>query len=248
MVEKRALPKKEIEAMEKKAEKEGRTPAEEDCYEYVYRLIDFGLSFKIDGTESLEKRSSDMFSLGALMPCFLFGNNVIKILKISYSMSLYDLWTNLKNAAKKELKEGKNDFEQKKIQLILEILALEKDLNRLSPFFQQKIDKIKKEIEAKSQKYKRKYGKNLQSCKTKFEGSLRKKIDEKRNQYVMDGFLEANARMKKAIGLAYPENVLEQLAQFTANCISEDPKQRPTAEEGYQIITNLFFALMTVKK
>jgi hypothetical protein len=91
-----------------------------------------------------------------------------------------------------------------------------------------------------------------QELQARFEIELKARTDAARNQYIMEKFNEINAAMQAAIGKSYPESVLKELAQFTANClsvkynvnpdgsISIDPAQCLTAAEGYQKITDLF--------
>jgi serine/threonine protein kinase len=106
---------------------------------------------------------------------------------------------------------------------------------------QTKITEIQTQIEAKNKTYATIYGESIQEYKARFESDLKMRTDAGRNQYVTEKFHEANAAMQAEIGKSYPEPVLTELAQFTANCLSEDPTQVPTAKEGYQKITDLFF-------
>ncbi|MDR2372250.1 MAG: hypothetical protein LBD60_03835 [Puniceicoccales bacterium] len=48
----------------------------EDQYEYVFRIIDFGRSYKINSDENPEIIFLNMMHLGTLIPVFLFGNKV----------------------------------------------------------------------------------------------------------------------------------------------------------------------------
>ena len=101
------------------------------------------------------------------------------------------------------------------------------------------MDQVQNQFETNKRTYEETYG-DIQDYKARFEIELKAKTDETRNQYVKEKFHEANAAMQVAIGKSYPEPVLTELAQFTADCLSEDPTQIPTAEEGYKKITNLF--------
>ncbi|MDR0715182.1 MAG: hypothetical protein LBF25_00120 [Puniceicoccales bacterium] len=104
---------------------------------------------------------------------------------------------------------------------------------------QAKSAKIQAQIEDKNRTYEITYGETIQEYKARFEVELKARTDAVRNQYVMEKFYEANAAMQAAIGKSYPEPVLKELVQFTADCLSTDPTRIPTAEEGCKKITNL---------
>ena len=111
------------------------------------------------------------------------------------------------------------------------------------------INSLEKEIVSKKATYRKEYHNEWDSYKWSFENDLNERIakvdleartDAVKNQYVIEKFHEINAAMQEAIKKSYPEPVLKELAQFTANCLSDDLEQIPTAEEAYQKITDLF--------
>jgi transketolase len=122
--------------------------------------------------------------------------------------------------------------------------TLEKEINTL----EQQILILEIKIQEKSAAYKKQYNEEVQDYEirqeqefqTRFKSELEMRTDAVRNQYVMEKFYEANAAMQAAIEKSYPEPVLIELAQFTANCLSENLTQVPTAAEGYRKITDLF--------
>ncbi|MDR1366698.1 MAG: hypothetical protein LBJ13_02195 [Puniceicoccales bacterium] len=214
----------------------------EDQYEYIPRIIDFGLSYIIDKEVSEEEApqntSDNMRALGALMPPFLFGDNGCKIIGFSHYKQIQKLQNRWGSTAKAELTQIWKDSEQPQDQLAAEIMSLEMKLRGPQR------PMIKKEIADKRRIYKETYGDEYE---TKFEADLRKftdmkKVDIKRDQYIMKKFHKANTKMRIAIGKSYPESVLEELAQITTDCLSIDPTRRPTAEEALEKVTNLLLS------
>ncbi|MDR2372249.1 MAG: hypothetical protein LBD60_03830 [Puniceicoccales bacterium] len=165
--------------------------------------------------------------------------------------------------------EGKTDEEITRLKERLSeldklIANREQALQRLVSFekevsvCKQQILILEEQIEEKGTTYKKQYEKEVQDYEMRFGRDLRAridvglktKIDVVRNRYVIEKFYEANAAMRAEIGQSYPEPILRELAQFTADCLSlksnqiaddslfVDPGQCPTAEGGYKKIIN----------
>ncbi|MDR1906896.1 MAG: hypothetical protein LBQ03_01610 [Puniceicoccales bacterium] len=256
MVERKKLPDAVIVAMETQKER-----TEENLYEYIYKIIDFGGSININDDEEIKDTSSNMQLLGTLMPLLLFGNHGAIFLKMGHYVDLSRLNYRLEKEAKAELIQERKNSGQKQDELALEIMSLEKNLdglNETSPKrrwneeesafknrviqHQEQINTLQRQLEAKSKIYEETYGENIKKYEESFEVDLRTRIDAKKNQHVMEGFRNANAAMQEAIDKSYPESILMELAQITADCLSSDCTKIPTAAEVYKKVTHFAFS------
>jgi hypothetical protein len=239
----------------------------EDQYEYIPRIIDFGLAFNVNDTENedtgndcsptekAERLSVNMGQLGTLLPILIFGLNGAKFLEIGHYMALYKLQTLWEEAAKKEISRIRNPQQQ----LALQVMSLKEQLAELNKHepekrwregssvfekrkaqFQEKKHSLETQIATESTKYKRMHREDVQRCEARLEADLKARTDAARNQYVFRRFHAANDKMLTDTGKFYPEPVLVKLAQLTANCLSTDSGQIPTAAEAYKEITELF--------
>ncbi|MDR1366696.1 MAG: hypothetical protein LBJ13_02185 [Puniceicoccales bacterium] len=199
----------------------------EDQYEYIPRIIDFGLSYAIDKEVSEEEApqniSRDMQMLGALMPPLLFGNSGCIIIGFGHHLHVAKYRITWEKTAKPELIQTWKDSGQPQDQLAAEIMSLEMEMNI-------------GEMAAKKRIYEKTYGDKYED---KFKADLEKLASVKRKQYIMEKFHKANNKMRIDTGKSYPKPVLEELAQITTDCLPRDPTQCPTAEEALEKVTNL---------
>ncbi|MDR2812746.1 MAG: hypothetical protein LBB05_03110 [Puniceicoccales bacterium] len=121
----------------RRALNEARTTAKanlplEDQYKYIPRIIDFGLSKKINEEDFQKLSSRNMKSLGILIPSFLFGINGANILSINNHVDIYNTQESHKKAAREELIQAKKNSGQQQDLSALAIMSLEEDLTKLS--------------------------------------------------------------------------------------------------------------------
>jgi serine/threonine protein kinase len=182
----RGLTLEEQEAL--KVQAEASLPDEEK-YQYVYRIIDFGLAANpgevvnngspnaapevLLGRDIPPVASSyDMYTLGTILPSLFFG---------------------YKGAVSPKLGKKAMDFRRTYVRI------------NLSAFM----------LRARS------YG----------ESGIR--------QHILQELAALNAAMQRCTGKSYSPDELAEIAQVTADCLSLDPNDRPTALEVYKRLTKL---------
>ncbi|MDR2812805.1 MAG: hypothetical protein LBB05_03410 [Puniceicoccales bacterium] len=239
---------------------------DEDQYEYVPRIIDFGFSGRIGDDGSI-----NMLSFGALMPILLFGKDGARKINILQYGHALPMRLEFNRTARGEVMQTKKSSGNPQDQSALAIMSLEEysaklneeintkrvdiektlfrsakqtddELQRQIDSSQRQVDEINQQIADKSQTYSRTYGESMEKYKMRFKIEVQKIADAKMSQYINEKFHEVNDAMKAATGKSYPEPVLGELVRIMANCISDDPIKCLTAAEVLKRITDLTFS------
>jgi serine/threonine protein kinase len=158
-------------------------------------------------------------------------NSRSEVLGIGKSINQYNKFIN----ESKEFNKKQVQWEHKKYinragQLNRQQKQLDEDFKKYDKKFDEKYYELYRELNklgvSLTQQYKNEI---LEAFKPKNE------VD----QHILEQFMTLNKAMKEATGRFYPEPVLTRLAKITADCLSIDPKLRPTAEKVLMELTDL---------